>query len=64
MTEEDKQKFFEEQEAKVDRLRKLDPMAKKDFSIVDKKVEKKKPYYWGRYKNFNRWLQDWKRLWD
>jgi hypothetical protein len=45
MTEEEKQKFFEEQEAKVDRLRKLDPMAKKDFSIVDKKVEKKKPYY-------------------
>lgn len=45
MTPEEKHKFFEEQEAKVERLRKIDPMAKKDFSIVEKKVEKKKPYY-------------------
>ena len=45
MTEEEKQKFFDEQEAKIDRLRKIDTMAKKDLSIVEKKVEKKKPYY-------------------
>ena len=65
MTEEQKTKFFEEQEARIAKLRSIDPLnSKKDFSILEKKQEKKKPYHWSRYKNFNMGMQDRKKLWD